>query len=232
LYLSDNFATSGVINGGFTPNSGFVNFSGALGPVLTVNVTTGLSNIDTDQSGTLDLNSVNVAVAGHTGTDTLYIVLSQTGYPAIPMAVPLGFQLTIGGTQASGTTVTAWGIKDLTNTQWGGVTPTPPQPANTVFTQPGTDANHIVGKLGTFTNNSSSDKTFGQNLDLNHGVVPTYSLTELVKITFAPSSKTQTVSFDFHIHNTVPEPSTLAIGGLAGLGFLVYGLRRRKAQGA
>ena len=56
-------------------------------------------------------------------------------------------------------------------------------------------------------------------------------MTEEVAIKFAPSSANQTVSFDFHTLNVVPEPTslTLAIVGLAGLGAF-YGVRRRQGR--
>jgi hypothetical protein len=59
-----------------------------------------------------------------------------------------------------------------------------------------------------------------------------YTLTEVLTITFAGAG-TASVSTDSSANFTVvPEPSTMAIAGLGSLGFIAYGLRRRKASGA
>jgi PEP-CTERM motif len=43
---------------------------------------------------------------------------------------------------------------------------------------------------------------------------------------------TVALSSDSQARFAVPEPSSIAMAGLVGLGFIVYGLRRRKASGA
>jgi hypothetical protein len=219
---------SGVIVG--TPtNPSVAIFTGALAgdPNLTINVTTGIGQALSGGQGSLDLNSINVSVGAHAATDVLSLLLTETGFGPIQAGTLV---LAIGGTldSAGTTSLTAWGKKDPTNTAWGGLG-TPPTPPTAPDGFPGNLSGNFTGVLGPFTGAGG----FSGNTNVAHPALGTYSLTEEVKITFAPSTANQTVSFNFSLTNfAVPEPSTLAIGGLAGLGFLVYGLRRRKVSGA
>jgi PEP-CTERM motif len=58
-----------------------------------------------------------------------------------------------------------------------------------------------------------------------------YSLTEVLTINFT-SAGSVNLSSDSRASFAVPEPSSMAMAGLGALGFIAYGLRRRKAQGA
>jgi PEP-CTERM motif len=220
----------GSTDGGATPvitgvggNPGSVNFNGPLpgSANLLINVTTGISSYNPTGPGTgsLDLNSVNVSVGPHAAAITLYILLSDTNFGPVGAG---SLKMSIGGTlDTSGTTsLTAQGVKDPSNTLFGGFTPTVP---------PGSPkAGSIHVTLGPFTGAGgfSGDKSVG------HGPLGTYSLTDEVAITFAASTATQTVSFDQSLNNSVaPEPSTMALAGLGALGFIGYGLRRRRATG-
>jgi hypothetical protein len=64
--------------------------------------------------------------------------------------------------------------------------------------------------------------------------VASYSLTEVLTITFTSASGGNVnLSSDARADFTAtPEPSTMAMAGLGALGFIAYGLRRRKASGA
>jgi hypothetical protein len=221
---STDGGNSGVIVG-VGGNPGFVNFTGPLpgSPNLVINVTTGVStyNGSGSGSGSLDLNSVNVSVGAHAAPITLYILLSDTSYGPVG---PGSLNLSIGGTlDASGTTsLTATGVKDPTNTLFDGFTPTVP---------PGSPSGgSIFATLGPFTGSGG----FHGDTSVGHDALGLYSLTEEVTITFAASTAlTQTVSFDFALNNSaVPEPSTMALAGIGALGFIAYGLRRRRATGA
>ena len=107
---STDGGNSGVIVGG-GGNPGVATFFGALpgDPLLKINVTTGISQHLASGQGSLDLNSVNLAVGPHAGTDTLYILLSDVRFgPATSGTL----QLSIGGTLDPGTSLTAWSRKD------------------------------------------------------------------------------------------------------------------------
>jgi hypothetical protein len=221
---STDGGNSGVIVG-VGGNPGFVNFTGPLpgSPNLVINVTTGISTYNGGGPGTgsLDLNSVNVSVGAHAAPITLYILLSDTSYGPVG---PGSLNLSIGGTlDASGTTsLTATGVKDPTNTLFDGFTPTVP---------PGSPSGgSIFATLGPFTGSGG----FSGDTSVGHDALGLYSLTEEVAITFAASTaNTQTVSFDFNLNNSVaPEPSAIALAGIGALGFIGYGLRRRRATGA
>jgi hypothetical protein len=197
----------------------------ALGPVLTISSATGLSEHLAGGGGTLDLNSIDVAIAGHPGLVTLYLVLSETGFGPIGAG---NLQLSIGGTLASLTSLDAWGKKDPDNRLWGGLTV-----PSTVPPGPGVLSGNFTGHLGSFVNASPSDMGFSGDTSVAHTALAGYSLTEEVRILFGPSTSTQTVSFDFHLHNPItPEPTNMALAGIGALGFLVYGLRRRRTRGA
>jgi len=212
---------SGVIAGS-GGNPATVMFSGALlgDPLLTINTTTGISQLLPGGGGSLDIDSVNVAVGAHSGTDTLFILLSQTGFGPTTAGT---LTSSIGGTLDPNTTLQAWGKKDASNTLWGGLTPTvPPGILSGASTT-------VLGPFGPF----ASTGPFSGTTSVAHPAITSYSLTEEVEIEFLPSSVPQTVSFNFTSKNTVvPEPTSMVIAGLGALGFIAYGLWRRKAQGA
>jgi len=88
------------------------------------------------------------------------------------------------------------------------------------------------GMTGTVTTlgGSSSGSFTAMVIPPNTG----YSLTEVLSVTFSSAGTAFiNLSSDSRASFTaLPEPSSMAMAGLGALGFIAYGLRRRKAQGA
>jgi MYXO-CTERM domain-containing protein len=196
---------SGVITGA----NGFVMFSGPLSgdTNFMVNVTTGLSKGSLGVPGStatnaiMDLNSVNVAA---TGAGVLTIKLSDTDFTDNNQGVTLA--VSIGGTLPPNGSLTAQTFEAKSNLNF--------------------DTTGFAGPLLSF---STPPTSFSADANKNHGPLGTYSLTEVVTLTFTQAG---TVSFDFRSSSTVPEPSSLTLAVLGVLGLVGYGLRRRKARGA
>jgi PEP-CTERM motif len=125
---------------------------------------------------------------------------------------PVTMSYTVGGVSAIGT--------QLQSDAFGAFTAT-----ITAF-----DSSNNV--LGSFTENGNSTPN-ADNTAIFLGV--TSSSADIFKITY---SVTSGLGQDFGMNqldftsgpSSTPEPSTLAIAGLGGIGFLVYGWRRRRAQ--
>lgn len=83
------------------------------------------------------------------------------------------------------------------------------------------------GQTGTAVINSSST---GLSTGSFTATAP-YSLTEVLTINFT-SAGSVNLSSDSRANFLIPEPTSMAMAGLGALGFIAYGLRRRKAQGA
>jgi hypothetical protein len=131
---------------------GVVNFSGAVGSWV-VNVSTGLGS-PFFQEGHLDLNSVNVLVAG---SGTLDILLTQTGLTQPLNTFSMNFGETLSGSAGSTVKFDAW--RDGTNTPFG------------------LGAANLIGTLGPFGLGANSGSVTG----FVAGGTP-YSLTERIRI--------------------------------------------------
>jgi PEP-CTERM motif len=97
--------------------------------------------------------------------------------------------------------------------------------SNTLFTTNGAPGD---GATGTVTSlippNNTSTGAF-------NATAP-YSLTEVLMIHFTSAGVVSLSSDSSARFSAVPEPSSMAMAGLGALGFIAYGLRRRKASGA
>jgi hypothetical protein len=201
--------TVNVISFSFTP-TGLISFNGSIGNAATgwiVNVTTGLTfpipGQGTLTSPHMDLNSVDQN-GGAGGALTIQFTRESFG----PTPIGAHFTQDIGGTLSPG-----WSVKA------------------SIASDPTTNLPFGTGGVSASTNFSSPPNAFSGTAST--AGIPTvysqYSLTERVDI---HATGAGTVSFDDTVNTSVPEPSSLAICGLAGLGFVVHGLRRRKALGA
>jgi hypothetical protein len=190
--------------------NGFVNFNGVLpgDATFTVNVTTGLSKGSSGEPGStptnaiMDLNSVNVQAVG---PGILTIMLTDTGFTDLGLGGSL--EVHIGGTLPTAGSLSATTFKSSSNLEF--------------------DTSGFAGPTQSF---SAPPLSFSGDATKSHGLLGTYSMTQVVNVNFTTPSS---ASFDYKSTNTItPEPSTMALAGLGALGLIGYGLRRRKARGA
>lgn len=182
--------------------AGVINYNGPAG-VFTTNVTTGISKpvIGGPGRARIDLNSVDVSG----GAGQLEIELTDTDF-LLPVP-PNSYILTseIGGTTDG--TVDFDQFIDLSNNEFGIGPPAPNIP--------------LVLSMGTFGPGAFSGTTSG-----SINIVNPFSITEEVLITHTAAG--QITSFDALSDAAIPEPSTLLLLGFGALGFIGYGLRRRR----
>jgi hypothetical protein len=224
--------STGGGNTGVIPGAGgTVNFAGPLpgDAQVMVTVTTGTSTHNPDGTGVLEFTTVNVTVAPHSTTDTLYILLSDQSFGPVG---PSALEFSIVGTLDPGTSLTAEGIADPANGLFGGLTPTVP---------PGSPApGSTTAMLGPFTNpppsgaqsagaQSASHPFMGSTMvPYTAGPAP-YSLTNVLTITFTQSNAPQTATASSTLQtSTAPEPASLTLVGIGAIGLLGYGWRRRR----
>jgi len=193
-----------------TTNSGVLNYTGAVG-AFSLNFTTGTSSPPlAGNPGTiasLDVNTLNIS-SGSAGTIT--IILENTGYYS-PYSLNTAVG-SVGGTISNGGTVTASAFVDSTNAV------------------PVLNASSPPGPLATSLrdlNFTSSGSPFSASGVANFAGAGQFSMYEELVVSFGAGGGT--FSADLSNVVTSPEPSTLAIAGIGGLGLLGYGLRRRKA---
>jgi len=202
--------TSGVSTG--TVTSGTYSYS-----------LTATSN-DTSSNSRLNTTTINVTNTGAAGT-TLTLTLTGTGY-------------TFGGTATNGEIVQAQSSVQGT----GGPA------SSTDTTKAAAFADGSNAKFGTATALLSSNGTTPSGVSTTYTFTPAvgpmtnftivsgatgFSLTQTLAITLGHNdSASFTVVTNVSPPSAVPEPSSLAIAGLGGLGMIGFGLRRRKALGA
>jgi hypothetical protein len=201
-------------------NTGLFTTTSSIG-AFTVNVTTGTSSPPlAPPPGTyasLDLNSVNIAT---TSAGTITIILENSSYTAPTEG--LGAIGKIGGTIINGT-VTAASYVDATNSLPFSA------PDQTLGSLQAAQMPGSANSDLSFTYASANDGFSGSG-STTFNNTGTFSLYQELVITFGAGGG----QFSADLSNSiVPEPSSLAIAGLGGLGMIGYGLRRRrKAQGA
>jgi len=198
-------------------NSNF-NYTVSSSSPLNTGGATGNSTLGTN---TLTLNNSSSV------TDTLDITVSGTGFLAGVTGGTLFVNFSMGGsggpasTAKDSTTGSSW--IDFTNTLFGtqhAITP------NQTIVPTG----NSTGTTVSYTNATSPTLAFA----IPSGAPP-WAMTQLLAITLGAgdfANLTITTGGFTTPPNTVPEPSTLAIAGLGGLGLIGFGLRRRKALGA
>jgi hypothetical protein len=182
---------------------GVINFNGLVSPTFNINITTGISKpiIGGPNRARIDLNSVNVSG----GAGQLKIELTDTDFLLPVPPNPYILTSEIGGTTDG--TVDLDQFIDLSNNEFGIGPPAPNIP--------------LVLSLGTFGPGAFSGTTSG-----SINIVNPFSITESVLITHTGAG--QITSFDALSQAAIPEPSTLLLLGFGALGFIGYGLRRRR----
>ena len=196
-------------------------FSGTIGGDAVVNLSAG-----SNAPGTASTAQLLGAVLSITNTNAigganvvLFITMSQTGFTT-PVTPPnINFLSHIGGSVPFGDPANL-----LTYQSWvdkGNGQNTIGPGANFITT--GAQTPGVTG--GSF----SSDAVPVVITSL----AASYSVTQYYSITLSPQSVLNFASSTTLTNQSpVPEPSSLAIAGLGGLGLIGYGLRRRKGRGA
>lgn len=176
----------------FNPDVGAVSFFGSIGD-FSLNVTTGLAKPFSVHPQLMDLFSLDVLKAGSTA-HTLSIMFTETGFTDVGW-----INGAFGGTLSGpvGSTVTARGYSDATNTLFGTGT--------------------ALGSIGAF----GAPGGFGTS-SYAQGAGGPYSLTQEIYISMAGAG-----SFSGDYELTIPEPSALALTGVALLALGVAGRRRQ-----
>jgi len=158
-----------------------------------------------------DTNTIDISTSGPA---TLTIRLTDTGFTATgpgTLSTALSASAFVAG---AGSTVSGQTFKDPSNVEFG----------TGGFAS--TKLSHGTGPFAVMA------------ADLHGNIPTTYSMTQVITVTFAgagPAVLNLTYTSrnpSSPVVNTVPEPSTMALGGLGSLGLIGYGLRRRKALGA
>jgi len=181
---------------------------------------------DTSSNSRLNTTTINVTNTGPAGT-TLTLVVTGTGY-------------TFGGTATNGEIVQAQTSVQGTG---GPATASPVDNTSATASADGSNAKFgaataLLSSSGTTPTGASTTYTFTPavgpmtNFTIASGATG-FSLTQTLAITLGHNdSASFTVVTNVFPPSAVPEPSSLAIAGLGGLGMIGFGLRRRKALGA
>jgi hypothetical protein len=171
-------------------------------------ISTNVNILSTTGTGTLEKLTVQVQLVNYNssspGSSTNLLWSGPTGNP---LSVSAGTSFTPQNA-TSGTVTTSTYFNSTTDTTTTGVG------ASTVSASSNVVAGSTSGSNYVQTPNAAGSYTLGQTLTLsglNAGASANYGGTSMV---------------------AAPEPSSLAIAGLGGLGLIGYGLRRRKAPGA
>jgi hypothetical protein len=177
---------------------------------------------DSNSPGTSSLayiegSSVHVT-NNNSGTATLYIKLSDTGFttPINPGAILLDSQ--IGGS------ITVGGASNALRYQ-SYVDPKDGEATLTGFTA-GPQTPNITGK----NSHGQSQKSYSDDRStlITSGLTAKYSITEYFKLTLSKGSQVGFQS-STDLSAMTPEPSSLVLAGLGAMGLIGFGLRRRTA---
>lgn len=181
---------------------GIVSFDGAVGGFSLV-VSVGISKpLAGNDAETAVLRLSNTSLASLLG-GTLEILLTDTDFQVAP-AGPATLESAIGGVTAG--TITASQFVDLDNNEFG-----------------------MVGANVTSLDHSAFSGAFSETLTglLGYSGEP-FSITERVLVTLNAGASS---SFDFvSTLSAVPEPSSLALGLIAGIGGVLTTLRSRRRK--
>jgi len=216
-FIATDLTNGGTTNNGVAPGNGdSLNF----GPTEVGKFSVQIQSFRTDPNpSTLSTTTIDIDNKG-TVTSTIDIKVSSINFTTGSAGTPtLVFTSSVQGTTSNGKvgqTATGQTWIDTSNTLFG----TPAAGTSGSLTGMTTSAHP-----GTYTFPNSGD--FGTITALWLG---NFSLTQDIKLALAPGKSGQiTISSAV---NAIPEPSTMALGGLGALGLIGYGLRRRKALGA
>jgi hypothetical protein len=185
----------------------------------------------TSNPGYSNIKTTTIAVR-NTGssTDTLTVIVSGQNFTAGPNDV-VGFSIsgTTSGAFSGADQTSGQSFYSTSNTAYGGspLSPGTGTKIDGTITSTGITSNGVGGTY-QFPNNGNSTTTTFTNSGL-------FSLTQLLTLTLGASDGAQitiTTQANGSAPAAVPEPSTMAIAALGTLGFVGYGLRRRKARAA
>jgi hypothetical protein len=194
--------TGAVIPVGMAAGIGFgtgphqaVVFAGLVGG-FTFNVTTGRGSAAVIAPTLMNVSSINVL---STGSSTLTIQFTDTGYTTLRPVLNLSASATITAGTPDGSSATFSGYADAAN----GISPT-------------LDATTLIGTIGPFTKTTgSAAQSFAANVSFANPIGSNGSLTERIVLFFSGPGEIDT---GFTIANVVPEPASVVMFGTMLLG--------------
>jgi hypothetical protein len=216
LQLSDN---SGGNTGILTNNGTLITYSGVVGNFNIV--LTAVSSDNSNAGSTLNITNLVVSLASNatlvSGGDVLTINGASTNY-SLPVGPTLNLASSGTATFVNSNQGDSMTYQSFLNT------------SNTSTFGAGTSSASATLTSG---GGSGSQATPTSNVTVT-GRSGDYAMSSKTTITIVSlgNSQIDTTGGATATAVTVPEPSTLAIAGLGGLGMLGFGLRRRKAIGA
>jgi hypothetical protein len=211
---SSNGGNTGVIvdngPGDLNPLAGVILYSDGLpgDPLIIVNIQTGTSKpvigSATDAQLNITFNLTKVAGA----SDSVTIKLSDTDFTGHGSGGTLA--TSIGATIPTGSTLTTQTFKARSNLDF--------------------DTSDFAGTKLSFT--APPTAVSGSTSDA-HPPLGTFSMTQVVTVAFPSSTANIIATGTYQSENTIaPEPTNMALAAIGGLGFMAYGLRRRRTLGA